>query len=66
MTAKTSERTTCVDGGRIEVMDDHNSMTRDTLLLAREATHRMVVDGLRRIEMFQNGKDYRIMVRARC
>ena len=66
MTTKTSERTTCVDGGRIEVMDDDNGMTRDTLILAREATHRMVVDGLRRIEMFQNGKDYRIMVRARC
>jgi hypothetical protein len=40
-------------------------MTRDTVILAREAAHRMVVDGLRSIEMIQTGKDYHIEVRSR-
>lgn len=65
MTDKRSERTTRVDDERIEVMDNHTGTTRDTLILAREATHRMVVDGLRSIEIIQDGKDYRIEVRAR-
>ena len=65
MTARTAERTTRVDDEKVEVMDNYSGTTRDTLILAREATHRMVVDGLRSIEMIQDGKDYRIEVRAR-
>lgn len=65
MNDRTAERTTRVDDDRIEVMDNFCGTTRDTLILAREATHRMVVDGLRSIEMVQAGKDYRIEVRAR-
>ncbi len=65
MTARTAERTTRVDDEKVEVMDNYTGTTRDTLILAREATHRMVVDGLRSIEMIQDGKDYRIEVRAR-
>jgi hypothetical protein len=65
MAARSAERTTRVDDDKIEVMDNYCGTTRDTLILAREATHRMVVDGLRNIEMIQDGKDYRIEVRAR-
>lgn len=65
MTARSAERTTRVDDDKIEVMDNYSGTTRDTLILTREATHRMVVDGLRSIEMIQDGKDYRIEVRAR-
>lgn len=65
MSARPQERTTRVDNETVEVMDNYNGATRDTLILAREATHRMVVDDLRSIEMIQDGKDYRIEVRAR-
>ncbi|WP_333696649.1 hypothetical protein [Phaeobacter italicus] len=62
---RTAERTTRVDDDKIEVIDNYSGMTRDTVILAREAAHRMVVDGLRSIEMIQTGKDYHIEVRSR-
>lgn len=65
MSSKSNERMTRVDDENGEVMEGYSGITRDAIILAREATHRLVVDSLRSIEMIQHGKDYRIEVRAR-
>lgn len=65
MATNSAQRTTRVDNDTIDVIDNYSGTTRDTLILAREAAHRIAVDDLRSIEMIQDGKDYRIEVRAR-
>ena len=60
-----NERTTRIDDETMEVMENSCGLTRDTLIIAREATHRMAVDSLQSIEIIQAGKDYRIEIRAR-
>jgi hypothetical protein len=60
-----SQHQTRIDNELCEIVDNFDGTTRDTLILAREAAHRMTVDNLRSIEIIQNGKDYSIQVRAR-
>lgn len=60
-----AERITRVDGEKVEVMKNYAGTTRDSIILAREAGQRIVADDLRSIELIQDGKDYRIEVRAR-
>jgi hypothetical protein len=59
------QHTTRVDNERLEIMENSNALTKDALILAREASHRIVADDLRSFEITQAGKDYRLEVRAR-
>ena len=59
-----NERMTRVDNDNIEVMENYHGATRDSIILAREAGHRIVADDLRSIELIQGGEEYRIEVRA--
>ena len=59
-------RTTRVEASSSEIIEQHTGLLSDTLILAREACARIATDGLRQVEIMQEGKDYKISVRVRA
>ena len=60
------ERSTRLDAAKAEVIEQFTGTTSDTLILAREACARLIADNLRQVEITQEGKDHKIVVRVRA
>lgn len=51
--------------GNLEPIECYGGRVRDTIILLRDACHKMSLCGLREVHVIQSEKDYRIEVKVR-